>query len=59
MLAEAASIGCSALAGTACFARRAGAGLRVVGLRRDLDLSMPLIDGCRAMGARRLDPWTF
>ena len=31
----------------------------VVGLRRDLDLSMPLIDVCGAMGARRLDPWVW
>ena len=53
-------IGCD----TPCFAKRAQAlGLRprsaAVGLRRDLDLSMPLIDVCGAMDARRLDPWAF
>ena len=58
VLAEAASCG-DRLRHTLFCQESAGAGTAAVGLRRDLDLSMPLIDVCGAMGARRLDPWAL
>ena len=63
MLAEAASCGDRLRHTLFCQESAQALGLRPwaceMGLRRDLDLSMPLIDVCGAMGARRLDPWAL